>query len=29
VSDLASTNPKVRRYVVNKLYQVRGDFFNS
>jgi hypothetical protein len=29
VSDLASTNPKVRRYVVNRLYQAGGACFIS
>jgi hypothetical protein len=28
VSDFVSTNPKVRRYMVNRLYQARGACFS-
>jgi hypothetical protein len=28
VSDLASTNPKVRRYMANRLYQSQGTSFS-
>jgi hypothetical protein len=28
VSDLASTSPKVRRYVANQLHQAQGAFFS-